>query len=609
MPDAIEFEEFYLATRRRLVLQTYALTGDLAAARAAVREAFVAASHHWRKVGRLPEPEEWVRPRAWAMAQRRHVARIWHREKGIGPEQAAVLERLQPLTDLERRVLLLTHLAGLSVPETGREVGETANRVQQVLDKATDGLSDTIPGLAGDLQAPDAIRRWLEQLAPVAEAAALPRPAMIVRNGRRRRQTHLVVGAAAVVALTVLSGIMVVTTQPDDNNVAGSEPTPRPLRLKMLLNTQQTAKLAPQQQWTLTAQGDNTEGTGLNSVCQTSRFADESGLKAFVRTFTAPGSPPSTPQLRLVETAELSSSPEAAAAAYQTTLGWYAGCTAARVQLLNTYQVSGMGEEARVLRLRLPDSVRRSYLVGVVRTGEVTVSTLLETAGGRPVELNTFMDTLTAAMSNLCGVDDTGACVTEPAVSPVLPPPSGETPGTLSVADLPPIGKIARPWVGTKPVPGQPNLAATSCDRANFVAGGAPAPLSRTFLIPQAKLPPRFGVTETWGAFPGEPKARALLSGVVAKMRSCEDRDLGAKVSSEIVVDKGFRGSSYAMWRLDSQINDKRETVGYWMGIVRVGRHVAQVTFTPGGRADMDEETFRAMVTRTRDRLFELEGS
>ena len=41
-----EFDDFYLASRRRLVLETYALTGDLAAARGAVADAFVAARHH-----------------------------------------------------------------------------------------------------------------------------------------------------------------------------------------------------------------------------------------------------------------------------------------------------------------------------------------------------------------------------------------------------------------------------------------------------------------------------------------------------------------------------------------------------------------------------------
>ena len=70
MPNPEDFDDFYLSTRRRLVLQAYALTGDLSAGRQAVREAFVAARHHWRKVGRLDDPEEWVRQRAWGMAQR-----------------------------------------------------------------------------------------------------------------------------------------------------------------------------------------------------------------------------------------------------------------------------------------------------------------------------------------------------------------------------------------------------------------------------------------------------------------------------------------------------------------------------------------------------------
>src|SRR3990170_6181783 len=135
-PDT-DFDELYLGIRRRLVLEAYALTGDLSAARSAVGDAFTAARHHWRKVGQLPDPEEWVRVRAWAMAQRRHVARLWHREKGLTPEQKGVLDALHHLPDLQRKVLLLTHLAGLTVAEIGREVGETPAQVERLLLAAT----------------------------------------------------------------------------------------------------------------------------------------------------------------------------------------------------------------------------------------------------------------------------------------------------------------------------------------------------------------------------------------------------------------------------------------------------------------------------------------
>ena len=189
LPD---FDDFYLTSRRRLVLSAYALTGDLSAARNAVGDAFVAARHHWRKVGRLPDPEEWVRPRAWAMAQRRHVARLWHREKGIGAEQKAVLDALHHLPDQQRKVLLLAHLAALSTADIGRELGETRARVEERLAGGDRGV------LPGDRhRSPTSVGAAIESLAPIAEAAALPAPAVIHRGGRRRRLLHTVGGAAS----------------------------------------------------------------------------------------------------------------------------------------------------------------------------------------------------------------------------------------------------------------------------------------------------------------------------------------------------------------------------------------------------------------------------
>ena len=70
-------------------------------------------------------------------------------------------------------------------------------------------------------------------------------------------------------------------------------------------------------------------------------------------------------------------------------------------------------------------------------------------------------------------------------------------------------------------------------------------------------------------------------------MARCEKRDLSASVSSDLVQKDGYRGSEYALWRLDSEIDDDT-TVGFWMGVARVGRYVAQVNFTPAGDNDVD---------------------
>ena len=108
MQPVDEFDDFYKSTRTSLLQQTFALTGTCPASRSAVRDAFVAAWHHWRKVSRLEDPEGWVRPLAWRHAQRRHSARIFHRDRKLDPDIRATLDALAKLPITQRKVLLLT---------------------------------------------------------------------------------------------------------------------------------------------------------------------------------------------------------------------------------------------------------------------------------------------------------------------------------------------------------------------------------------------------------------------------------------------------------------------------------------------------------------------
>ena len=375
----------------------------------------------------------------------------------------------------------------------------------------------------------------------------------------------------------------------------------RPVTEDMLLSLEQARAIAPEESWHLVSTSDNTSGSGINSVCQATRFADPEGRGTLVRRFAATAAP----KRNFVQTVEISRSPAASAKAYQTTLGWFAGCSEARLQLLGAYRVRGLGEQAEVLKLRIPNAVRRTYTVGLARSGSVTVSTVLETLGGRASPISGVLDTLTQAVRNLCGADVTGPCPTDVQAAPVLPPPSGETLGSLAAADLPVVGRINKPWVGTKPAPARPNVAATTCDKANFVKAGARQAATRTFLIPEANLPKRFGITETIGGFATPQAARKFVRSITADMASCEKRDLGATIRTELLQTKGYRQSEYALWRLDSEIK-QGSTVSFWMGVARVGRYVAQVNFTPAGSNDIDEDSFQALVTRARDRLFEL---
>jgi DNA-directed RNA polymerase specialized sigma24 family protein len=595
-----DFDDFYLTSRRRLVLSAYALTGDLAAARGAVADAYVAARHHWHKVGGLTDPEEWVRPRAWTVAQRRHVGRLWHRDTGIDTDQEAVLDALHHLPDQQRKVLLLARLAGLSTADIGRELGASTAHVEQRLESATAAFCRATGGTPAHVQAS------IESLAPIAEAAALPDLEVVDHRGRRRRLLHTVGGGLALVALAVLGGLFVVGggVRGEAGSAAGTDA--HPVTGSMLLSLPQVQQLAPKERWRLLGTSDNTSGTGINSVCQAARFADPRGEGTLVRTFVTEG--PADNRRRVVQTVEISRSPHASRSAYRTTLGWFAGCSKARLQLLNAYRVHGLGEEAQMLKLRIPNALRRTYVVGVARTGSLTVSTVSETLGGNPVDVQRAVTTLSEAVRDVCSADASGPCPGAVRAAPVLPPPSGEVPGTLATADLPVIRRINRPWVGTRPVPARPNIAATTCDKADFVRSGAPRATTRTFLIPEARLPRRFGIAQTVGSFPSPGGAHAFVHGISSAMARCEHKDLGAEVSKQVVQRRGYRGSEYAMWRLDSEIND-RSSVGFWMGVARVGRYVAQVNFTPAGDDDIDEDTFQALISRARDRLFELPAS
>jgi hypothetical protein len=178
----------------------------------------------------------------------------------------------------------------------------------------------------------------------------------------------------------------------------------------------------------------------------------------------------------------------------------------------------------------------------------------------------------------------------------------------LATVDLPAVASIAKPWVGTDPVRGGPNLAATTCDQADFAKAGA-KPSSRTFLIPeQSDLPQRFGLTETVGTFSTPAAAAKFVAQIRGRMKTCEKRQLGSKVGQHFEQGRADQraGATYSMWRQTAEINSKKATVSYWMGIAQVGRSVAQVNFAPAGSDDLDAATFRALVVRARDRLAEL---
>jgi DNA-directed RNA polymerase specialized sigma24 family protein len=605
-PDA--FDAFYRDAGERLLLQTYALTGDLTAARSAVRDSFIVAWHHWRRISRLGDPEAAVRPHAWRHAQRRHTARLWHRDKMIDPDVKAALDALATLTVLQRKALLLTQLASVSMPEMAREIGVPLEQAERELQSGAAQFA-----LARDVSAAE-IPLQFEGLSRVVSGVRFPRPPIVRRAGAARRRTHTTVGVLGLVAAFLLSGSLITdatgvrptldfhraVAEPD--RTLDGEPPEVLLPEENLLTLAQVTAGLRDRVWTEGETTDNSEGSGMLIPCQRERYADPRGRAALVRTFTSPRLK-DRPAVRVVQATEASRSPRAARIAYRNALGWYAGCQTERVQLLATRRVERVGDQAMILTLRAWAAPVETLTVAVARTGRYVTTTTVRARGDARPDVPAAARILGTAVGSLCTLPEAGACASRPRVTTVPPLPVGELPAILAELDLPPVQGVERPWIGTPPVQATTNAASTRCESAAFAGDFDGATWSntatRTFVIPQAGLPDRFGLTETLGALPAK-RAEAFVERVRARLAACPDKDLGTDVTR--IAHRDERDVDVSVWQLTTEISDK-ESVSYSMAILRHGTAVAQVQFVPAGDAKLAEGAFVELVDRALDRL------
>jgi hypothetical protein len=280
-------------------------------------------------------------------------------------------------------------------------------------------------------------------------------------------------------------------------------------------------------------------------------------------------------------------------------LGWFGGCTDARVQLISTHLVGQVGDEAMLLVLRSWKRPESTIVAGVARTGRVSTITLSKAGGTARPDLAAGAGLLADAVNGLCRLPDTGPCAEKPRLSDAPPVPVGSVPAMLSEIDLPPVIGVDRPWIGTEARIANDNLAASRCDSTSFRVKKMRRAMTRSYVIPESNLSDLFGLTETVGYLPG-PRARAFVAGVRNKLQACSDKQLGTDVVR--VADISTKRQDLTVWHVTTEISDK-ESVTYLMGILRDGGSIAQVGFVPDGKVQMAPGAFIALVHRALDRL------
>jgi RNA polymerase sigma-70 factor (ECF subfamily) len=144
--------ELYDASYGRLVLQLFALCGDMADAEDAVQEAFVKAIGKGRGFDRVQNPEAWLRTVAinhlrnsWRHAKvvRRFVTSVPGPQSvpGLGPDHVAVVRALANLEPDQRQVVVLRYLADLGIAEIAHELSVPEGTVKSRLSRGRERLA------------------------------------------------------------------------------------------------------------------------------------------------------------------------------------------------------------------------------------------------------------------------------------------------------------------------------------------------------------------------------------------------------------------------------------------------------------------------------------
>jgi RNA polymerase sigma-70 factor (ECF subfamily) len=154
--DSADFDAFYIATVRRVVLYLYAACGDRAEAQDIAQEAFARAWQHWSRVGGYDDPEAWVRTVAWRlMVNRWRGVRRWLAARarmgppsevtgGPTPDRVAIVDALQQLPKAQRQVVALRYLLDMPVHDIAVSIGAPEGTVKARLSRARHALAELL---------------------------------------------------------------------------------------------------------------------------------------------------------------------------------------------------------------------------------------------------------------------------------------------------------------------------------------------------------------------------------------------------------------------------------------------------------------------------------
>nr|WP_231127613.1 MULTISPECIES: sigma-70 family RNA polymerase sigma factor [Motilibacter] len=142
----------YAACAPRLVRAVYAVTGDMNEAQDVVNEAFMRAWAARRSLGRVDQPEAWLRTVAVRLAvsrwrRTRTAAAAWLRKDiaeavpEVSPDSVALVAALRQLPDTQRVAVVLHYFYDLPLARIATETNSSLSAVKSRLSRARTTLA------------------------------------------------------------------------------------------------------------------------------------------------------------------------------------------------------------------------------------------------------------------------------------------------------------------------------------------------------------------------------------------------------------------------------------------------------------------------------------
>ena len=351
--------------------------------------------------------------------------------------------------------------------------------------------------------------------------------------------------------------------------------------------------------------GTDGSKTGILMPCQSTRFADPEGIASAAQQFKAPARK-SQSRRSMVQTVEMSTTGRSAKAAYDAMLGWFGGCSDARVQLLSTHDVDRVGDDAKLLVLRNWKRPETTMLAGIARTGRATTVTFTRTQDVRRPVLASAAGLLADAVNGLCRLPDTGPCAEKPELTASRAGAGGRGAGHAR-RGRPPAGRRRRPPLDRHRGPRRPHQPGCHPLRRHPLRRQADEAEHDAHLRdPRGAACPTCSDSPRPSACCRRSRRVRFVAGVRTRLRTCADRELGSEVVR--VTDVSTRQQDITVWHVTTEISDD-ESVTYLMGIVRDGGSVAQVGFVPDGKVQMAPGAFVSLVRRALERLPDLDDN